>query len=124
MFLFFYNFNKFHDSYGHNVGDYILKTIADISKKNIREIDYLVRWGGEEFLVVAPDTTLERAEALAERIRGAIEDYVFDEVGKVTASFGSTKFTTEDTENTLIKRVDDAMYQAKANGRNNVVVNV
>jgi len=117
-------FKNINDSYGHIAGDYVLKTIANIAKKNIREIDYLVRWGGEEFLIIAPDTTLEKAKALAERIRKAIEDYRFDGIEKVTASFGTTNFTIEDTVNTFIKRVDDAMYHAKAKGRNNVVVNV
>ncbi len=118
------NFKKINDSYGHNVGDNVLKIIANITKENIREIDYLVRWGGEEFLIVAPDTTLEKAEALAERLRNAIEIYNFVEVGRVTASFGVAYSTKNDTENALVKRVDHAMYQAKTAGKNNVVVNV
>lgn len=117
-------FKKINDTYGHITGDYILKAIVDIAKKNIREIDYLVRWGGEEFMIVAPDTTLEKVEALAERIRKAIEDYKFDKAIRVTVSFGATHFTENDTENTFIKRADEAMYQAKAKGRNIVVVNV
>ena len=114
------HFKKVNDTYGHAVGDYVLKTLSQIAKKNIREIDYLIRWGGEEFIVIALDTKLRGAEVLAEKIRKAIEDYNFEKVGRVTVSFGVTQFTQDDTEDSFMKRADDALYQAKEKGRNRV----
>ena len=116
-------FKKINDTYGHVAGDYVLKTIASIAKKNIREVDYLIRLGGEEFLIVAPDTTLEKAEALAERIRMAIENYKFNMMGNVTVSFGAANYKKGDVENSFLKRADEAMFLAKEKGRNQVVVN-
>ncbi len=116
------HFKEVNDTYGHAVGDYVLKTLAQIAKKNIRDIDYLIRWGGEEFIVIALDTDLRGAEVMAEKIRKAIENYNFDKVGRVTVSFGVTQFKQDDTEDSLMKRVDDALYQAKGKGRNRVEV--
>jgi diguanylate cyclase (GGDEF)-like protein len=118
------HFKAINDTYGHSVGDYVLQTLAQIAKENLREIDYLVRWGGEEFIIIAPETDLGRAKALAERIRTAIENYRFDQTGKITISFGVTEFKENDTEDTFIRRADDAMYKAKEKGRNRVEVNV
>jgi len=118
------HFKAINDTYGHSVGDYVLQTLAQIAKENLREIDYLVRWGGEEFIIIAPETDLGRAKALAERIRTAIENYRFDQAGKITISFGVTWFKESDTEDTFIRRADDAMYKAKEKGRNRVEVNV
>jgi diguanylate cyclase (GGDEF)-like protein len=89
---------------------------------NLREIDCLVRWGGEEFVVITPETDVERAEVLAERIRKAIEGYRFDQAGTVTISLGVTQYRKNDTEDSCIKRADDAMYAAKGKGRNRVEV--
>jgi diguanylate cyclase (GGDEF)-like protein len=118
------HFKAINDTYGHSVGDYVLQTLAQIAKENLREIDYLVRWGGEEFIIIAPETDLGRAKALAERIRTAIGNYRFDQTGKITISFGVTEFKENDTEDTFIRRADDAMYKAKEKGRNRVEVNV
>ena len=118
------HFKKVNDTYGHDVGDYVLKTLSQIAKKNIRDIDYLIRWGGEEFIVIALDTDLRGAEVMAEKIRQAIGNYSFDKVGRVTVSFGVTQFKQDDTEDSFIKRADDALYQAKEKGRNRVEVAV
>ncbi len=118
------DFKNVNDKYGHNAGDHVLKTIADIVRKNIRKIDYFVRWGGEEFMVISSETNLKEAYLLAERIRETIENYTFEDVGKVTVSFGLTEFKENDTEDSLIKRADDAMYEAKKKGRNRVEVTV
>jgi len=118
------HFKKVNDTYGHSAGDYVLKTIADIVRKTIRKIDYLVRWGGEEFVIIPSETNLEKAHALAERIRKITESYKFDTVGKVTISMGVTEFEEGDTGDSFIKRADDAMYKAKEKGRNRVVVRV
>ena len=114
------HFKAVNDTYGHAVGDYVLKTLSQIARKNMRDIDYLIRWGGEEFLVIALDTDLRGAEVLAEKIRKAIENYNFEKVGRVTVSFGVTQFKQDDTEDPFMKRADDALYQAKEKGRNRV----
>lgn len=114
------NFKEINDTYGHSIGDYVLQTIADITKETIRKIDYLVRWGGEEFMIISSETNLEEAHALAERLRRTIECYRFNNVGKVTVSFGVTEFKEEDTKDTFIKRADDVMYKAKIKGKNRV----
>ena len=116
------HFKKVNDTYGHAVGDSVLQTLTKIVKENLREIDYLVRWGGEEFILIAPETDIERARVLAERIRKATESYKFDQAGTITVSFGITEYKPDDTEDTLIKRADDAMYEAKKKGRNRVEV--
>jgi diguanylate cyclase (GGDEF)-like protein/PAS domain S-box-containing protein len=118
------HFKKINDTYGHSAGDYVLKTIADIVRETIRKIDYLVRWGGEEFVIISSETNLEKAHALAERIREKTESYKFDKVGKVTVSLGVTEFKEQDTKDTLIKRTDDIMYKAKERGRNRVEVSI
>ena len=117
-------FKKVNDKYGHNAGDYVLRTISDIVGENIRKIDYFVRWGGEEFMIISSETNLKEAYALAERIREIIENYMFEGIGKVTISFGVTEFNEDDTQDSLIKRADDAMYEAKRKGRNRVEVSV
>jgi diguanylate cyclase (GGDEF)-like protein/PAS domain S-box-containing protein len=118
------HFKKVNDAHGHSVGDYVLQTLTQVVKGRLRETDYLIRWGGEEFIIIAPETDVERAEVLAERIRKAVEGYGFDQAGKITVSFGVTQFKKNDTEDTFIKRADDALYQAKQKGRNRVEVNV
>jgi diguanylate cyclase (GGDEF)-like protein len=118
------HFKKVNDTYGHLAGDYVLKTAADLTREGIRGIDYLVRWGGEEFVILLPETGLEKAEALAERIKEKIGSYHFDKVGTVTVSFGVTQFRNEDSEDIFIKRADDSLYSAKVNGRNRVEVGV
>ena len=116
------HFKKVNDNFGHSAGDYILKTLTSIVKENLREIDFLVRWGGEEFIVITPETDLEKAEILAERIRKAIEDYTFEQAGKITISLGVTRFRRDENEDSFIKRADDTMYKAKEKGRNRVEV--
>jgi diguanylate cyclase (GGDEF)-like protein len=114
------NFKEINDTYGHSIGDYILQKIAAIARETIRKIDYFVRWGGEEFIVISPETTLEKAHALAKRLRRNVENYRFNKVGKATVSLGVTEFNNRDTIDTLIKRVDDIMYKAKIKGKNRV----
>jgi diguanylate cyclase (GGDEF)-like protein len=118
------HFKKVNDRYGHNAGDYVLKNIADIVRENIRKIDYFVRWGGEEFVILSPETQLDEAYLLADRIRITIENTKFEHFGKITVSFGVTEFKEEDTVDSFIKRADDAMYEAKKKGRNRVEVSV
>jgi len=118
------HFKAVNDTYGHNFGDHVLKTLAHIVQDNIRKMDYFVRWGGEEFMIISSETDLQKAYALAERIRIMIEQKRFKNNRKVTVSFGVTEFRKSDTENSFIKRADDAMYKAKKRGRNRVEVGV
>jgi len=118
------NFKEINDTYGHSVGDYVLKKIADITRETIRMNDYFVRWGGEEFIIISPETNLEKVHALAERLRRTIESYRFNKVGKVTVSFCVTEIKKEDTEDTFVKRADKVMYEAKIGGKNRVEAGV
>lgn len=118
------HFREVNDTYGHLFGDYVLKSIANLTRNNIRRIDYLVRWGGEEFMIILTETELKRAEALAARIKKEVELFNFKENVKVTVSFGVTQFRKDDSAGTFIKRADDGLYKAKVNGRNRVEVGV
>lgn len=114
-------FKTINDTYGHDVGDYVLKTISDVIQFNIRQTDIFGRWGGEEFIILTPETTGKDVEHLAEKLRSALEQYSFETVGTVTASFGVTLYQDAETKEEMLKRVDKAMYQAKQDGRNRVV---
>jgi diguanylate cyclase (GGDEF)-like protein len=116
------HFKNVNDAFGHAVGDQILKKVTDIVAENKRILDYLVRWGGEEFMMIATETSLEPTVTLAERIRKVLEDHRFATVDGVTVSLGVTQFKEGDTVDTVITRVDDALYKAKKNGRNRVEV--
>jgi len=112
------NFKAVNDTYGHIAGDSVLSALADVVRKRKRAVDHFIRWGGEEFMIIAPGTGAEGAVVLAERVRKTIEDHVFDIVGKITVSLGVTQFRHGDTAHSLIKRTDDALYKAKRSGRN------
>lgn len=99
-----------------------MKTLAKIVSSNIRSTDFFARWGGEEFVILAPETDLEGAQILAEKIRKAIEEYPFETVGKVTSSFGVTEAFENDTVDSFVKRADVALYKAKDKGRNRVEI--
>lgn len=118
------NFKKVNDTFGHSIGDYVLKTVADIVRKHTRTINYFIRWGGEEFVIISVETDLDEAKIQSERLRKAIESYSFDIVDEITASFGVTQYKDDDTASTFIKRADDALYQAKVKGKNRVEINV
>ncbi len=114
------HFKVLNDNYGHSEGDRVLKELAELIRKRLREADAFARVGGEEFIVLAPDTGFDGAVELAERLRGAIENHYFGSKLKLTASFGVTSFTKGDDEDSLLKRVDNLMYIAKMKGRNRV----
>jgi len=116
------DFKKLNDTYGHLAGDKTLRAIADIVRENMRKIEYLIRWGGEEFMIIAVGAELEKASALAERIREIIAANKFEDAGHVTLSLGVTEFRKNDTEDLFIKRADDALYRAKIKGKNRVEV--
>ncbi|MFP5213657.1 MAG: GGDEF domain-containing protein [Acidobacteriota bacterium] len=120
------HFKTVNDTYGHQAGDTVLKEIARIVRNSVRQGDYVVRYGGEEFIVLLPDTPLSRGIELAERLRTLMEKHeieLFDgRRVKVTASFGVAGLTREpDGAQRLVREADEMLYRAKAMGRNRVM---
>lgn len=115
------HFKKINDSFGHQTGDRVLVKVAETLSQRVRDVDIIGRWGGEEFLVVCPETGLDGALSLAEVLRTGIESQSFHEAGKVTCSFGVAALEAEDSYYSFVKRADEALYQAKEAGRNRVV---
>jgi len=113
-------FKNVNDTFGHQVGDYVLVETAKLFQASVRVSDTIGRWGGEEFLVICPSTPLEDALRLAEKIRATLVDYPFTKVGQKTASFGVASYVPGDTLHSIISRSDKALYAAKENGRNRV----
>ncbi|ADR35375.1 diguanylate cyclase with PAS/PAC sensor (plasmid) [Sulfuricurvum kujiense DSM 16994] len=111
-------FKKINDTCGHDVGDIILKEIAFIIRDILRASDYPFRWGGEEFIILCPSTTLQEIKVLAERLRERIAENNFSVYTKVTVSIGLTQYHNDESVDEMIKRADLALYQAKENGRN------
>lgn len=118
-------FKNCNDTFGHLVGDVILRDIAGIIKQNVREVDIVGRYGGEEFCVFLPDASPENGIYVAERIRRAVEKNIFhayDEMVRMTVSIGVSAFPYDGDEPTdLIEKADLALYYAKRKGRNRVV---
>ncbi|MBP9855259.1 MAG: sensor domain-containing diguanylate cyclase, partial [Candidatus Omnitrophica bacterium] len=116
------NFKKLNDHFGHQTGDRLLKIIASILKKYSREVDYVCRYGGEEFAIILTDTEKKQAYTIAERIRTNIESYHFEELPqnqKITVSIGLSTFPEDaDNKTELIALADKAMYVAKFSGKN------
>jgi two-component system cell cycle response regulator len=120
-------FKAVNDTHGHDVGDEVLKEFAHRIQQNVRGIDLAARYGGEEFMIVMPETDLAVAHTVAERLRGFVAEQPFKvaaEVGElqVTVSLGVTASGPGDVPETMIKRADDALYKAKNEGRNRVVI--
>ncbi|MCW9026885.1 MAG: diguanylate cyclase, partial [Thiovulaceae bacterium] len=113
-------FKSVNDTWGHQAGDDILKEFATIIKNNIRETDVVGRWGGEEFLILSSQSSLESAIELSEKLRDLVSLFKFSYAGHKTASFGVSSYHAGDDEKTMVKRADDALYRAKENGRNRV----
>lgn len=117
-------FKRVNDRYGHQMGDKVLVTVADLIMKNTRGSDYIGRYGGEEFLVVLPNTSMEDATLIAERIRTSIQDFKFGlEDLKITISIGVAQYINE-MPHALVNRADMLLYQAKNNGKNRVEYNL
>ena len=118
------DFKNFNDDFGHVVGDEVLKIIAKIVNKNTREHDTVVRWGGEEFLILLPQTNIDGARQVAEKIRVSIQKFESETIPRqITASFGVTKLEKDDDEVSVLKKADEALYSAKSRGKNQVIVN-
>ena len=116
------HFKRVNDRFGHGVGDSVLVGVATVLQDSIRETDIVGRWGGEEFLIILPQTQHEQALVVAEKICQAISSEHFTVVGQVTASLGVTSFSEDDSEQQLLARADAALYRAKNTGRNRVVL--
>ena len=120
-------FKKINDSFGHLIGDKVLRYIASIMKQQIAENHFAARYGGEEMAVIMPDTDLEKGLEISENIRKAVEKNRLKRkddggsIGKITLSAGITCFEPQDTVEMLIERADRALYEAKDKGRNQVV---
>lgn len=116
------HFKNVNDTYGHQIGDIVLAQTAKLIIGNSRKSDISGRFGGEEFIIICPQTTSQSAFILAEKIRIAIENFHFAQVGYKTISLGISSFKDNDDVESLIKKADIALYQAKNNGRNKVIV--
>ncbi len=115
-------FKSVNDTYGHHAGDEILQELARLLQRQIRSIDIVGRWGGEEFLLICPATDLDGARSLAQKLKTLISEHKFPVVGHCTCSLGVTAYQEGESAERLLIRVDQAMYQAKSNGRNQVQV--
>jgi two-component system, cell cycle response regulator len=116
------HFKAVNDTYGHTSGDKVLRRIADIVRENIRKMDYFIRWGGEEFMIISSELPLDRAYALAERLRKLTEQNSFNGIGRLSVSFGVTEFRAGEDDDSFVRRADTALYHAKRKGRNRVEV--
>jgi diguanylate cyclase (GGDEF)-like protein len=121
-------FKNYNDAHGHPAGNEVLKKISEILKEEAREVDIVARYGGEELVIILPETSRRRAAELADRIRLRVEGTVFEgmktqPLGKITVSAGVATFPVDaSTEEDLIKKADSSLYQAKSQGRNRIVV--
>lgn len=113
-------FKDINDTYGHDIGDYILVELAKLLKENTRDSDMLFRWGGEEFIIIVKASS-DQAYNLAQKLRGIIENHKFQSI-LITASFGVSQIKRDTTQKTLFTQGDKALYQAKNEGRNKVIL--
>jgi len=114
-------FKKINDTYGHQIGDIALQELTALVQKHIRGVDVFARYGGEEFIILLPDTNLIGAVEMAKKLKNLIENNHFTKFDHMTCSFGVVQFYKKDTINSIVKKVDDKLYQAKREGRNRVV---
>lgn len=118
------NFKDVNDTKGHDVGDKVLKSLANILNDNVRKSDFVARWGGEEFIILLIDSDINQAQVIAEQLRSQVANsnhlsqYAQQQV---TISLGATSVTDEDNIDTLLKRADLALYKAKSKGKNCIV---
>jgi diguanylate cyclase (GGDEF)-like protein len=116
------HFKKVNDSFGHPVGDQVLVHVASVLSECVRATDTVGRWGGEEFLIICPETDALGAAALAENLRHHIAGHPFPTAGNQSASFGVAEHRSGESMEATISRADTALYRAKNEGRNRVVV--
>ncbi len=115
------HFKDVNDTYGHLKGDQVLIALAELMQRRVRKTDILGRWGGEEFLLLCPETGLQDAALLAESLRATVAEHDFGLSGKCTVSLGVTSYAPGDSAESLVGRADKALYAAKYGGRNLVI---
>lgn len=119
-------FKNFNDKYGHAIGDSVLKTVASVIKENLREYDIPSRYGGEEFCILLPQTSIEEAKVVADRLCAAVDETKLsvsdDQTLHITISVGLAQLDVKDLAEDLYMKADSALYKAKETGRNQVVV--
>lgn len=113
-------FKEINDRYGHQTGDLVLCDTAKTLSEHLRDSDTIARWGGEEFIIILPNTTQQQSADIAEKLRTTIEQSCFEQGAQITCSFGVTSYIENDTVNSLFARIDKALYRAKEFERNNV----
>lgn len=114
------HFKRINDTYGHLVGDEVLMELGRLLATNIRKADHFCRLGGEEFVVLLPETGLDEAVASAEKLRHLIEQACMPTIGNITCSFGVSQFKSGESGSAFLRRLDETMYRAKQAGRNQV----
>jgi len=115
------HFKNVNDTYGHDIGDEVLKILSSVISKCLRNQDIFARWGGEEFLVLLPNINIETASKIAEKLRYALDTIDEKDIPHFTSSFGVVEFVNGESTDRFLKRVDEALYEAKDTGRNKVV---
>ncbi len=116
------HFKQVNDTWGHSVGDEVLNGFVEVAAQELRATDLLGRWGGEEFMILMPNTGRLSAQLAVERVRAAIEKHDFPVAGKITASFGIATLQESEVLDRWIERADASLYRAKRNGRNRIEV--
>jgi len=115
-------FKKVNDKYGHDTGDKVLKNFSKILESSVRENDIVYRIGGEEFAIILSETNQTMASKIAKRIQANLEsNFIYDKLS-ITASFGVSEALQDDTVESIFKRSDNALYQSKRNGRNQITI--
>ena len=118
------HFKKFNDTYGHAIGDLVLRSLAKMMQSSVRASDVVARYGGEELIILLRGASLDNAMGIAEKVRANIEAMVMEsdkgDKYQCTISLGVAYFNVQDDENTVVKRADDGLYKAKESGRNKV----
>ncbi|WP_198305258.1 diguanylate cyclase [Arcobacter vandammei] len=116
------HFKYVNDTFGHDIGDIVLQEFVEVVNNNLRHDDYLIRWGGEEFILTLKIKNQDDLKTILEKLRKAVEDFEFTKVGHRTSSFGGAIYYENENIMKTIKRADDAVYKAKQTGRNKVVI--
>ena len=116
------HFKSINDTYGHQVGDEALISVANTLKDSLRDDDLIARWGGEEFVIMLKNVTIDEAKTIIEKVRASVEKNKINDTISVTASFGITKYILGEDIKKTFKRVDDALYEAKKSGRNRAIL--
>jgi diguanylate cyclase (GGDEF)-like protein len=114
-------FKTINDTLGHQTGDRILREMSGLLRRTVRAYDIVIRWGGEEFLLILPGVALTEAQRLAERIRGAVEGLQLGDAGRVTVSGGASTLGNDYSFDAMLTAADRRLYQAKATGRNRII---